>query len=171
LLTVALTTLFPVVLAAQRSVRPELRLGLGTFLSRDRGWNYEEPVEFFAALTRRTGSVDLEVAASFSKTFAHFSQPAVSPRYPSAYVDGFRAGLGLRLPSVTHSIVSALVGAEFVHNRTEGEARTSTFAGTAGLGLNFGPERRGTVDLRYVSFAKRLGSSRGILPLTLAWRL
>jgi hypothetical protein len=170
-LTIAWTALFPVALTAQRPVQPELRLGLGTFLSHDRGWNYGEPIEFFAALTRRTGSVDLEAAASFSKSFAHFSMPAVDPPPPSAYRDGFRARLGLRVPSVTHSIVSALVGAELVHNHTEGATRTSTLAGTAGVGLNFGSERRGTVDLRYVRFAKRLGSSRAILPLTLAWRL
>lgn len=169
-LTIALITLYPAALTAQGSVQPELRLGIGTFLSHDKGWNFEEPIEFFAAVTRRTGSVDLEAAASFSKTFAHFSKPAVWP-YPSAYVDGFRARLGLRVPSVARSLVSALVGAELVHNLTEGEARTSTLAGSGGLGLNFGSERRGSIDLTYVRFAKRLGTSRGILPLTLAWRL
>ena len=163
----AATALLPVVAWAQESVR----LGVGTFLSHDRGWNYSEPIEFFAGVSRKTGSMDLEAGAAFSKSFAHFSQPAVDPRAPSAYRDGLRARLGLRAPSTARSAVSALVGAELVHNRTEGEVRTTTIAGTAGIGLNFGPERRGTIDLRYTRFAKRLGSSRGILPLTLAWQL
>ena len=170
-LTIAWATLSPFVLAAQRTVQPQLRLGIGTFLSHDRGWNYGEPIEFFAAITKKTGSIDLEAGAAFSKSFAHFSQPAVDPRASSAYRDGFRARLGLRAPSATRSAVSGLVGAELVHNRTEGEVRTTTVAATAGIGLSFGSERRGTIDLRYVRFAKRLGSSRGILPLTLAWQL
>ena len=170
-LTVAWTTLAPLVVAAQRTDRAELRLGIGTFLSHDRGWNYSEPIEVFAAVTRKTGSVDLEAGAAFSKSFAHFSQPAEYPRGPSAYRDGFRARLGLRAPPAARSAVSALVGAELVHNSTDGEVRATTVAGTAGLGLNFGLERRGSIDLRYTRFAKRLGSSRGILPVTLAWRL
>jgi hypothetical protein len=170
-LIIAWTTLSPVVVSAQGTVQPELRLGIGTFLSHDRGWNYSEPIEFFAAITRKTGSIDLEAGAAFSKSFAHFSQPAVDPPAPSAYRDGFRARLGLRAPTAKRSAVSALVGAELVHNRTAGELRARTVAGTAGLGLNFGSERRGTIDLRYTRFAKRLGSSRGILPLTLAWQL
>jgi hypothetical protein len=170
-LILAWATLSPLLVAAQGTVRPELRLGIGTFLSHDRGWNYSEPIEFFAAITRKTGSIDLEAGAAFSKSFAQFSQPAVDSRAPSAYRDGFRARLGLRAPSATRSAVSALVGVEGVHNRTEGEVRVTTVAGTAGIGLNFGSERRGTIDFSYTRFAKRLGSSRGILPLTLAWRL
>ena len=169
-LVIAWTTLSGTAALAQESVRPQLRLGIGTFLSHDRGWNYSEPIEFFAAITRKTGSVDLEAGAAFSKSFTHFSRPAVYPLPPSAYRDGFRARLGLRAPAASRSAVSALVGAELVHNRTSGESRATTLAATAGVGLNFGSERRGAIDLRYTRFGKRLGSSRGILPLTLAWR-
>lgn len=163
--------LIPPAVAAQKTAQPELRLGIGTFLSHDRGWNYSEPIEFFAEFVRKTGSIDLEAGAAVSKSFVHFSQPAVDPRAPSAYRDGFRARLGLRAPNAMRSAVSALIGTELVYNRTEGEARTTTLAGTAGIGLNFGSARRGTIDLRYTRFAKRLGSSRGILPITLAWQL
>jgi hypothetical protein len=165
------TALSPITAGAQRTDNTSFRLGIGTFLSRDRGWNYGEPIELFAAVVRTAGSIDVEAGASFSKSFVGFAYPDVYPRTPSAYLDGFRARLGIRVPNGTRSTVSALVGAEFVHNRTEREPRTSTVAGMAGVGLNFGPERRGTLDLQYVSFAKPLGSSRGILPLTLAWRL
>jgi hypothetical protein len=169
-LVVAWTILTPIVADAQ-SGKTSFRLGIGTFLSRDRGWNYGDPIELFAAVVRKAGSIDVEAGASVSKSFAGFSYPAVSPPEPIAYRDGFRARLGIRIPDGTRGLVSALVGAEFVHNRTDREPQTSTVAGMAGVGLNFGPERRGTLDLRYVSFAKRLGSSRGILPLTFAWRL
>jgi len=171
LLVIAWTALFPVAADAQRTDNTSFRLGIGTFLNRDRGWNYGEPIELFAAVRRKAASIDVEAGASFSKSFVGFSKPAVYPPPPSAYLDGFRARLGIRVPDASHSLVSALVGAEFVHNRTEGEARTSTIAGMVGIGFNFGPARRGTLDLRYVSFAKRLWSSRGILPLTLAWQL
>jgi hypothetical protein len=170
-LVIAWTALSPGSAEAQRADNTSVRLGIGTFLSRDRGWNYGEPIELFAAVVRKAGAIDVEAGASVSKSFVGFSYPAVSPPEPNAYLDGFRARLGIRIPDGTHSLVSALVGAEFVHNRTERAPRTSTVAGMAGVGLNFGPARRGTLDLRYVSFAKRLGSSRGILPLTLAWRL
>jgi hypothetical protein len=169
-LAIAGILISPIAAAAQGSGRPEIRVGLGTFLSRDRGWNYEEPVEFFASIARKAGSMDVEAAASFSKSFASFSSPAVVGS-ESNYRDGFRIRLGLRAPSATRSMVSALVGAEFVHNNDERTVRRSTMAGTAGLGVNFGPERRGTIDLRYVAFANRLGTSRGVLPLTFAWRL
>lgn len=170
LLIIAGIALMPAATEAQAACKYEFRVGIGTFLTRDRGWNYAEQVELFAALARSSGSIDLEAGASFSKSFVGFGQPTVSPPPPSQYRDGFRARVGLRAPSLRRSSLSALVGTELVHNWTDGEVGT-TIAATAGIGLNFGPARRATLDLRYVSFARRLGSSRGILPLTLAWRL
>jgi hypothetical protein len=160
----------PIAAAAQGSGRPEIRVGLGTFLSRDRGWNYAEPIEVFVGVARNAGSMDIEAAASFSKSFVGFAQPLIAGQ-ESGYYDGFRLRLGLRAPNAARSPVSAIVGAEFVHNNGERAVRRSTMAGTVGLGLNIGPERRGTIDLRYVAFANRLGTSRGVLPLTFAWRL
>lgn len=165
------TTFFPLVVGAQRTAQPALRVGIGTFLSQDRGWNYDDAIEVFAVLARNAGSIDVEAGVSFSKSFVGFSYPAVYPPLRRPYRDGFRARLGLRLPSKAQSPIAALVGTELVHNRTEGEARATTVAGAAGVGLNFGSERRGMIDLRYVRFVKRLGSSRGILPITLAWQL
>jgi hypothetical protein len=170
-LVIAWNALSPAAADSQSTGNTSFRLGIGTFLSRDRGWNYGDPIELFAAIVRTTGSIDVEAGASVSKSFVGFSYPAVSPPEPNAYLDGFRARLGIRIPDGIRGLVSALLGAEFVHNRTELAPRTSTVAGMAGVGLNFGPARRVTLDLRYISFAKRLGSSRGILPLTLAWRL
>ena len=170
-LVIAWIALSPLAAHAQVSGNTSFRLGIGTFLSRDRGWNYGEPIELLAAVVRTVGLIEVEAGASVSKSFVGFSHPAVSLPEPNSYLDGFRARLGIRIPDGTRSPVRALVGAEFVHNRTELSAHTSTVAGMIGVGLTFGPSRRGTLDLRYVSFAKRLGSSRGILPLTLAWRL
>jgi hypothetical protein len=170
-LIIAWTALSPASAIAQRTDNTSFRLGIGTFLSRDRGWNYGDPIELFVAVVQKAGSIDVEAGASVSKSFAGFSYPAVVPPEANAYLDGFRARLGIRIPDGTRGLVSGLLGAEFVHNRTELSPRTSTLAAMAGVGLNFGPARRATLDLRYVSFAKRLGSSRGILPLTLAWRL
>jgi hypothetical protein len=158
--------------AEAQTTRPELRLGIGTFLSRDRGWNYHEQIEVFAALAQNAGPVNVEAGASLFKCFCgNLSYPAVSPPYPRPYQDGFAARLHVRTPGPTRSALSALLGAELIHNRTTGEAKVTTAAGTAGVGVNFGPGRRGALDLRYVRFARPLGSSRGILPLTLAWRL
>jgi hypothetical protein len=156
---------------AQETTRPELRLGIGTFLSRDRGWNYGEPIEVFAAVTRRVGSVDVEAGASAFKSFTGFSYPAVSPPYPRAFLDGFAARLHVRAPGSARSALSAIAGAEVYHDLTDPAVRATTAAGAVGIGLSFGPARRGTLDLRYVRFAKPLGSSRGILPLTFAWRI
>lgn len=170
-LVITSTILSPVAANAQRSGHTELQLGIGTFLSRDRGWNYAEPIEISAAMARSAGAFGLEARASFSKSFTHFGYPAVVPRPRVAYRDGVRAGVGVRVPSSERSSVSALAGGEIVYNLTEGEPRAATVAATAGIGLRFGPRKRGMIDLRYVRFAKRLGSSRGFLPLTVAWRL
>ena len=156
---------------AQRADELQLRIGVGTFLSHDRGWNYGEPIEFLVAVTRATGSVDLEAGASFSKSFAHFSSPAVYPPPPSEYRDGFRVRLGVRAPAATQLAISGLLGTELVVNQTDSETLATTVGGVIGAALNFGPARRAALDLRYVRFAKKLGSSRGILPLTLSWRL
>lgn len=156
---------------AQGTNRPELRLGVGTFLSRDRGWNYHDQIEVFAAVAQRVGAANVEAGASVFRSFGSYSYPAVSPLPPRAFHDGFAARLYVRVPGATHSALSAIVGAELFQNRTEGEARTTAAGATAGIGFNFGSSRRGALDLRYVRFAKPLGSSRGILPLTIAWRL
>src|SRR5690242_1674293 len=79
---------------AQPSDRFVLRLGVATFLSKDRGWNYSEPVEILAVLVRKTGSVELEAGASISKSFATFAQPDVFPPPPSPYRDGFSLRVG-----------------------------------------------------------------------------
>jgi len=156
---------------AQRTDRLEVRLGIGTFLSHDRGWNYSEPIEILAGVARRAGSIHLEAGASFSKSFARFAKPAVSPSPPSGYYDGFRLRMGIRAPSTTLSTISALFGAELIVNQTEGEMRAATLGAVVGAGINFGPARRAAMDLKYVRFAKKLGSSRCILPLTLSWHL
>jgi hypothetical protein len=156
---------------AQATNRSGIRLGIGTFLSRDRGWNFEAPIEVFAAVTRNTGSIDVEAGASVFKSFVPKVYPAVFPPPARPFEDGVAARLHLRAPSLSRSALSAVAGAEVYHNLTDGEVRATTAAGTAGVGIAFGGARRGTLDLRYVRFAKPLGSSRGILPLTFAWRL
>lgn len=163
--------LSPFAANAQGSDRAEFRLGIGTFLSRDRGWNYGEPVQVSTAIARSAGAFDLEGSASFSKSFTDFDSPAVVPRPSTPYRDGFRAGVGVRVPNAAHSTVSVLAGSEIVYNLTEGESRAATIAATAGVGFRFGPGHRGMIDLRYVRFAQRLGSSRGILPVTVTWRM
>lgn len=155
---------------AQSRRNAELRLGVGTFLTHDRGWNYSEPIELFVSVIRNTGSVALEAGVSVYKTLAEFGQPAEFPRRPGAFHDGMGARLHLRAPNAPHSSMSTIIGAEIIQNRTEGEQRTTTLAGTAGVSVNFGPDGNAGLDLRYVVFADRLGSSKGILPLSLAWR-
>jgi hypothetical protein len=156
---------------AQAADLYQVRIGVATFISRDRGWNYSEPVEILAALVRKSGSVELEAGASISKSFAGFGEPAISPAPPNPYRDGFRLRLGVRAPSPITSAVSGLIGVELVANQTDGEKHSATLGATAGVGLNFGPAKRLALDVRYIGFARRLGSSKGILPVSLAWRL
>lgn len=156
---------------AQAINRTGIRLGIGTFLNRERGWDFNEPIEVFAAVTRNTGSIDVEAGASLFKSFVGFSYPAVFPPPAKPLLEGFAVRLHVRAPSSSRSALSAIAGAEVYHNRTNAEVRATTAAGTAGVGISFGGAGRGTLDLRYVRFAKPLGSSRGILPLTFAWRL
>jgi len=171
MLGVLFVTTAPQPADAQPGSGPALRLGVGTFLSRDGGWNYREQVEVLAAITQKVGSVDVEAGGSVYKSFGSFSYPAVFPRPPIAFHDGFAARLHVRTPGARTSALSGIVGVELFHNRTDGQPRTTTAAGSAGIGFNFGSARSGSLDLRYVRFAEKLGSSTGILPLTLTWRL
>ncbi len=66
-LVIGLTALSAVTADAQRTDNTSFRLGIGTFLSRDRVWNYGGPIELFAAVVRKAGSIDVEAGASFSK--------------------------------------------------------------------------------------------------------
>lgn len=168
-LVVATDSFSPSAVGAQRIARPDVRLGIGTFLTRDRGWNFHDHVEYSAGVARQAGGIDVEAGVSASESYADLVDSPLLPPPPKPYMEGVRVQLGLRAPRRTLSMVSVLVGAELVHNRTDGAPRTTAFAGTGGVGLNFGPKGRGTMDLRYVWFAKRLGSSRGVLPLTLSW--
>lgn len=156
---------------AQGTARPDFRFGIGTFLTRDRGWNFHNHVEFSAGLARQAGGMDVEAGVSISESHADLVDSPILPPPPDPYMEGVRVQLGLRAPSRTQSMVSVLLGTEVVQNRTDGAPRTTAFAGTSGLGINFGPRGRGTMELRYVWFAKRLGSSRGVLPLTVSWVL
>ena len=156
---------------AQAADLHQVRIGVATFISRDRGWNYSEPVEILATLVRKSGSLELEAGASISKSFTSFAEPAMFPSPPNPYRDGFRLRLGVRAPSPVQSVVSGLIGVELVANQTDGEKHSATLGATAGVGLNFGPAKRVALDARYIAFARRLGSSKGILPVSVAWRL
>ena len=167
LIVAALAAVLAPEAAAQRPEGLNVQVGLGTFLSRDRGWNYAESIEVFAAVSKRAGGVDVLAGASFFKTFATFSYPDIVPRPPRAITDGLAARFHVRIPSATRSSVGAIAGTEIVRNLTSGEPRSTTAAGAAGLGLNLG---RAEIGVRYVGFARRLGSSRGMMPLSLGWR-
>ncbi|MGI8617973.1 MAG: hypothetical protein ACR2L6_02645 [Gemmatimonadaceae bacterium] len=156
--------------AAAEAQRPQVRIGLGTLLTRDRGWNYHESLEFAGALVNSFGPVDLEAGASLIRSFAEFSSPAGFAG-PVGFRDGFSIRMHFRVPAARRAPLSALAGAEVVQDRTEDNPRTTTAGAMLGAGWNFGPQHRAALDLRYVAFARRLGTSRGILGLTLGWRL
>lgn len=151
--------------------RPDARVGFGTLLTRDRGWNYHESLELFGALGRTVGLVDVEAGASVLLSLAREVSPAVSPAPAIALRNGYAGRLHVRLPSATRSALSVLGGGEVIVDRTEGNARATTAGAMIGAGWNLGAGNRGSLDLRYVAFAKRLGTSRGNLALTLGWRL
>jgi hypothetical protein len=170
-LLIVAVVLLPVLARAQGTRATDLRIGLGTFLSRDRGWNYNQPIELSGSVSKNAGSIDLEAGAAFSKSLGSFVQNAVFPPTATEYREGFRVRVGVRAPSAARSVVSALIGAELLRSHRDDASRETTMAGTAGIALHFGTKRRGTIDLSYTRFAKRLGSSRGILPVTLAWQI
>lgn len=156
--------------AAAEAQRPQARIAFGTLLTRDRGWNYHESLEFAGALVNTIGPVDIEAGASLIRSFAEFSSPAGFAG-PVAFRDGFSIRVHFRVPAARDSPLSVLAGAEVVQDRTGDNPRTTTAGAMLGAGWNFGPQHRAALDLRYVAFAKRLGTSRGILALTLGWRL
>lgn len=151
--------------------RPDARLGFGTLLTRDRGWNYHESYELFGALGRTVGPMDVEAGASVLLSLTGESSTPASGAPAVPFRNGYAGRLHLRLPSATRSSLSVLAGGEIIADRTQGNARTTTAGAMVGAGWNFGSAHRGALDIRYVAFAERLGTSRGFLALTLGWRL
>ncbi|MEO7648236.1 MAG: hypothetical protein ABIV11_08385 [Gemmatimonadaceae bacterium] len=150
--------------------QPQARIGIGTLITRDRGWNYHESIEFSGVSAIAIGPVDMEAGASLIRSFAEFGSPADFSG-PVALRDGFTVRVHFRAPSASRSALSGLVGAEAVWDITDGNPKTNALATAIGVALDLGPSRRASLDLRYVAFAKRLGTSKGMLAATAGWRL
>lgn len=135
----------------------------GTFLTRDRGWNWE------LNLLGRVG-----FATEWSTTWrgvAHVTgrvsacpcgHAPVIPAPPGSVENGVGLGYDLQARHLDKRFTT-LVGIEWFTAFGEERDRGSTVAGSTGVGWNWGQRRRWGTELRYGVFARRLGTTRGRL--------
>ena len=137
----------------------------GTFLTRDRGWNYELGLELGVGIARRMGSrLQLSAGAALLTGLgtAFQGREAIFPPYP----EGLRHALALRLEGRTRTAgpgIYALGGVEALTG-TAGVSGSGVRAGaSAGLGLTWRRRARSALEGQYVVFDRALGTTRGVL--------
>jgi hypothetical protein len=153
-------------LGAQRGVEVQA----GTFLTRERGWNF-----VLNAVGR------LGIATEWSPTWrgvGHVtgrvsvcpcgSADFIPPR-PHSIGNGLGVGYDVQ-GRVFKRRLTGLVGVEWFRVLGEEHTRGGSLVGTAGAGVNWGSSRQWGTELRYGAYAHRLSATRGRLDWTVVRR-
>lgn len=157
--------LAPTRLRAQRTWQAVV--GLGTFLTRDRGWNYDLNLGATAgAVWQFSDWVALRGTLTARFSVAPTGPSPWFPPRPQPTTDGgtFAFHLVSRPGPLNLYVVG---GAEYFEPWWEERVHSGTVAASGGAGLAWGKQRRWKVEGRYSSFARRMGSSRGHLDVAM----
>lgn len=131
-------------------LRAQIRLEthLGTFLTRDRGWNWELNVSGRLGLASQlsrdwwaVGDVAGRLSACPCGTY-----PSIPPP-PESIANGLGVGYEVQRRMLDQR-VSGLLGVEWFHVLEEQQARGSTLAGNMGIGWYWGRQRTWGMELR-----------------------
>ena len=163
----------PTTLVAQGTPgRKQWVFGLGTFLRRDRGWNYAEGLELGAALERDLGThVRLSLGATALRSLATGGDITLEdPPSPSGL--DHAAALRLQARTRTRGVgLYALTGIEIVAGDAGNQGRGVRTAGSVGLGLSVRGAALSALEGQYVRFSQPFGTTRGVLSVRLVHRL
>jgi hypothetical protein len=162
----------PATLTAQGTPdRQRWVFGVGTFLTRDRGWNYGEGLELGAALERDLGS-RLQVSAgvtALTSLRGPGDEVAIYPPYP----DGLEHAAALRLQARTQprgAGLYALAGLEALAGDAGNQGRGVRAGASVGLGLSWQRAARSAVEGQYTVFDQPFGTTRGLLSVRFVHR-
>jgi len=151
---------------AQRGLEGQI----GTFLTRDDGWNWELNLVGRLGLSkdwsprlRGVAHVTGRVSACPCGEMTQIPQP------PSSAENGVGIGYDLQARAMGGHLAS-LVGVEWFQVLSEDQAQGGTLTGILGLGWYWGVPRHWGTELRYGAFGRRLSATRGCLEWTLVRR-
>lgn len=161
-----------VVLGLPRGLRGQAHLEaqVGTFLTRDQGWNWELNVLGRVGLFRRVSSRWSGVAHVTGRLSACPCGRMTSiPSPPESIENGIGVGVDVHRTFARERIYG-LAGLEFFQAIGEEQARGGTAVVTGGLGWNWGNRMAWGTEVRYGGFGRALASTRGRLDLALVRR-
>lgn len=143
---------------------------LGTFLTHDRGWNWE------LNASGRVGVASHLTEAWWGVSYATGRLSACPcgdipsiPAAPESIENGLATGYELQR-RVLSQRVTGLLGVEWFHVLGEDQARGSSWTGSVGVGWFWDARARWGTELRYEALARRLSATRGRLEWALVRR-
>ena len=154
---------------AQGSVRPVL--GIGPFLTKDRGWNYERNLAALVGFEVPLGTGQLRLALT-GRIGARGNLSYVSqwPPRPGSTENGVTLAVHARTPPGPAGVY-LVVGPEIfraIGERGPLPARGSRVAVAGGIGIG---GARWSLESRYAVFQRAIGTTRGHLDLAVLRRL
>ena len=160
--------------AAGSDTAPSRRLAIGggTFLTRDRGWNYDLGLELGAAVEQDVGSrlsVSAGVAAVTAPLTAAQGEAAIWPPFP----DGLEHAVALRVQARTRprgTGLYALAGLEALAGRAGNQGSGLRGGASLGAGATWHRAARWALEGQYVVFNRPMGTTRGLLSARLVRR-
>lgn len=156
----------PIAGVAQQSAG--LVVGVAPFLTRDRGWNFENNVAFSAGVEWTAGWVNIRMLGAL-RLGAHgnYVYTADYPTRPGSTENGVGAGVHVMM---RRRVGYVFAGPERFQVRWQtgpAPARGGTWLLASGAGLG---GDAWALEARYGWFARRLGATRGHLDVGVMWR-
>jgi len=138
--------------------------GVGPFLSRDRGWNYDRNLaaSLGASLTV-PAAFTLRALATVRTSRPGENYPSIYPPIPGPVTQGASARLQLLSPRGPLGVY-ALGGIEYFRTRQVVVAHKGV-AASLGLGLAWGTRHAWALESRYARYARVLSATHGHLDL------
>lgn len=152
---------------AQAQSKPVVLAGVGSFLTRDRGWNFDGNVAANVGVRRAIGAHVAGRALISARVggLGQGSMPSYPPP-PKSISKGVTVGAHLlSAPSVAG--LYALVGADYFQPWGEDQAHGGTAAAVGGAGVALGESRQWALEGRYAAFARSRSATRGHLDVAL----
>lgn len=157
-------------IASPMAAQQRLEVQVGTFLTRDRGWNWELNLSGRLGLAQRLNADWWGVGYVVGRMSAcPCGETTQIPPQPESIENGLGAGYEIHRRMFSDR-VTALLGAEWFHVVHEELVTGGTLVGTAGIGWYWGKRRAWGTELRFERFARQLSATHGRLEWTVVRR-
>lgn len=161
---VVLAICMPTVTHGQGEQKDHLLVGAAPFLTRDRGWNFENNIAVNFGVERDLGPVGIRLQATVKRGGIGYNQSLGFPAENPSVNNGVSLAtlMVIRSPYRLYGMIGPEWFGVAWQNAID-RIRRGTFVGSGGLGMRLGPEW--SVESRYGQFANRLGTTQGHLEL------